>query len=183
MRVRRGYELPQSFILVMGELDTRHGQASLITTIVERNIPVDLVLVSRHTSHADEILSYARRQKIATRIHILYEVNHREIRALYSLAMGVIYTPPEGGSIEPVIEGLRSGSMMILSSTIVNREVARGAAIYVDSISSDELARALRNMLYDVSYRGQLALQSRIEAARFSEEGIAAELSSIYDSI
>lgn len=181
--VRREYELPQSFLLVMGDLDTRHGQASLITTIVERGIPIDLVMVSRHTSHADEILAYARRQKIATRIHILYEVNKREIKALYSLALGVIYTPPEGASIEPVVEGLKSGSAMLLSFTHANCETARGAAIYLDSLSSDDIAIALRSMLFDLSYRGQLSMQSRAESVRFSEESVAAELSSIYDKV
>ncbi len=183
MQLRRRYELPHSFILSLGDLDTRHGQAALITTIVERDIPLDIVMVSRHTTHADEILAYARRVKIATRVHILYEVDERELRALCSLSMGVVYTPPEEASIKPVIEALRSGSAMILSSTRVNREVARGAAIYLESLSSDNIASALRALLYDISYRGQLSLQSSIEAERFCEESVAQELADIYESL
>lgn len=183
MSVRSKYELPQSFILSMGELDTRHGQAALITTIVERGIPLDVVMVSRHTSHADEILAYARRKKVATRVHILYEAAPREVKALYSMAMGVVYTPLEGASIEPIIDSLRAGCVMMLSDTRINREAARGAAIYLDSLRSDDIANALRTLLYDVSYRDQMCAQSISEAKRFSEEGVAQELASIYDGV
>ncbi len=183
MSVRRKYELPRSFILSLGELDTRHGQAELITTIVERDIPLDVVMVSRHTTHADQIVGYARRKKIATRVHILYEVEDYEFKSLFSLAMGMVYTPPEGGSIEPIIEGLKSGCVMVLSDTRINREVARGAAIYLESVRSDDIADALRALIYDASYRGELRAQSYNEAKRFSEEGVAQELASIYDSV
>lgn len=181
--LRNKFELPQSFILSLGELDSRYGQADLVAAILESDIPVDVVICGRHSPYADEILSFARSMNCATRVHLLYETTLRERTSLYHLALGVVYTSPEDAPIEPIIEALRRGTAMILSSTNRNRECARNCAIYLDSLSRSAITTALRTLLYDQSTRGQMRALALAEAERYSEKQAAHDLASIYDEI
>ncbi len=181
--LRDKYQLPQSFILSLGELDSQYKQADLVAAILESDIPVDIVICGRHSRYADQILDYARSMKCATRLHLLYETTLRERTSLYHLALGIVYTSPEDAPIEPVIEALRRGTAMILSPTERNRECARNCAIYLDSLSRTSFTTALRTLLYDQSARGQMRALSIAEAERYSEKQAAKELVEIYEEM
>ncbi len=183
LELRSRLNLPQSFLLVVGEMDTAHSHTTILHSIFEQRYPLDVVIVGRHTTHADTLLRVVRDNGAATHIQFIYECAEGDLSLLYSMALCVIFLPTFEASVEPIIKALTLHTPMILSETPLNRETAQGAALYVDPHSVEELSLAIKEMLYNESFRGQLIAQSVAEARRFEERSIAEELSKIYESV
>ncbi len=183
LAVREKFELPSSFLLMVGSLDTMHNHITLLHALIELDEEINVVICGRRTTHSDVLRAVASDNGLGRRVYFIYELSPRDLIALYRQALALIYTPIYDSGIMPIVDGLRLGVPMILSDTESNREVATEAAIYVASGSVEELASAIKVVIYNESLRGQLIAQCRAESKRYSAEGVAQRLSEIYESI
>ncbi len=183
LSVRSKYQLPASYILTVGSIDSTHHLQTLLFAIVDMKIPLDLVVCGRRTVYVDVLRELAREYGVSSQLHFIYEFDAEDLASIYNMALVLTYLPSMDNSVLPIIEGVRLSVPMILSDTALNREAAGDAALYVDPKSEDEIASALRTVIYDESYRGQLIAQCQVEKCRYSEEEIATRMSKIYESV
>lgn len=184
-RVRRKYELPESFALMLGTIEPRHNHEVLLEALQRSGTNAGVVICGRRTAYSDYLLGVARESHIASRVEFLYELSEADLPALFALARAFVYLPDEGleASIIPIVEALRAGLPMILSDTQRNREAAGDAALYVNPDAVGEVAAALENALGDESFREQVRQRAALRADLFSEHAVAERLMQIYSSL
>ncbi len=183
LEVRQRFDLPETYILIVGEADTMHDHGVILRSIFSLPISLSVVVYTRRTTHADVLLKMVRDSGAAHRVQFIYEIDERDLCSLYRMTLTMIYMPSVESSIIPIVEALHQGVPMILSDTPTNREAVGAAAIFVLSHDEQGLAKAIKEMVYNESYRGQLIAQCWAEAKRYSEENLADQLAKIYESV
>ncbi|MFI3280971.1 MAG: glycosyltransferase [Rikenellaceae bacterium] len=183
LEVRAKFELPETYVLVMGEADTMHDHGVIIHAILSLPINLNIVVSTRRTTHSDVLLRMARDVGAASRVQFIYEMDGPDRCSLYRMALVMIYMPAVESTVAPIIEALHQGVPMILSDMALNRETAGAAAKYVPSHDQQAVAAAIKAIIYSESFRGQLIAQCWAEAKRYSKESIAEQLAKIYESV
>ena len=181
--VRRKYMLPNRFLLMVGTNEPGHHQKTVIDAMIDGGPEFNLVICGRRTAYGDMLLAYVRENSLATKVSFIYEPAMTDLRTMYRMACGVLYLPGYDASPLPVIGGLRQGVAMLLSDVPLNRETAGAAALYVDPASEEAVGRAVRRLLEDEALRRELREQARLEAVRYSGEGLARELEQLYATL
>ncbi|MFR9533524.1 MAG: glycosyltransferase [Rikenellaceae bacterium] len=181
--VRAKFELPDTYILIAGEIDTMHDHAVILHAIFSLPQKLNVVIYGRRTTHSDVLLRMTRDVGQAARVQFIYEIEPADLRSLYRMALVLVYMPAFESSILPIIDALHQRVPMILSDTPLNREAAGSAAEFVPSHDQEAIAEALKRMIYNESYRGQLLAQSCLEAQRYSQESLTKQLFKIYESL
>lgn len=183
--VRRKYDLPRTFILMLGTIEARHNHLQVFEAVLAAELPVGIVVCGRRTGYSDQLLMLARERDIAARVDFLYEPSRDDLPALFRLARAFVYVPDREveASIVPVVEALRCELPMVLSDTPTNREAAGDAALYVRPESVAELAAAMEQTLLDEDYRSATRIRCRQRAELFSEYAVARRLMDIYASL
>ncbi|MFR9500390.1 MAG: glycosyltransferase [Rikenellaceae bacterium] len=180
---RAKFELPDNYILIAGEMDTMHGHTTMLHAVLSSPHPFNAVIYGRRTTHSDVLLQAVRDANAANRIQFIYELDPQEVSLLYRLSMVVLYFPTFESSVMPIVEALHQHVPMVLSDTPLNRETAAQAAIYVEPYDQEALVDALKRVLYNESFRGQLIAQCWVESKRYSDEQLAQQLAQIYESV
>ncbi|MFR9503268.1 MAG: glycosyltransferase [Rikenellaceae bacterium] len=183
LSVRAKFDLPDSYLLVVGEIDTMHGHTTILHSIFALDQRVNVVVYGRRTTHSDVLLRMVRDVGAADRVQFIYEMDRESLPSLYCMALGMLYAPSFESSVEPIVEALHQGLPMILSDTPLNREVAGAAAIYTPLYDESAMSAAIKELLYNESFRGQLIAQCWAEAKRYSEEALSERLAQIYESV
>ncbi len=183
LSLRERLSLPDSYILVCGQMDTMHGHTTILHSVLASPHSLSVVIYGRRTTHSDVLLEAVRDAGAADRIQFIYEVASEDIASLYRMALLMIYLPTFDSSITPIIEALHQGVAMILSTTPLNREVAAQAAIYVEPYDEQALSAAIEQVIYNESFRGQLLAQTVSESRRYSKEGVVERLVQIYEEV
>lgn len=183
--VRRKYELPEKFVLMLGAVEPRHHHEAVFEALLQRAADVGVVVCGRRTVWSDFLLGYARARHMATRVEFLYEVSRADLPALFALARAFVYLPDAAleASVVPIVEALRAGIPMVLSDTPLHREAAADGALYVDPKALDEVADALADVLRDDDLRSEISERARRRAELFSEYAVAQRLIDIYSSL
>ncbi len=183
LALRAKLELPETYILVVGEMDTMHGHTTILHSILSLPYKCSVVIYGRRTTHADVLLQAVRDADASERVQFIYELAAEELTALYRMAMVMLYFPTFESSISPIVLALKQHVAMILSDTPLNREAALSAAIYVEPYDEQALISALKLVIYNESFRGQLIAQCWAESRRYSQESLAEQLARIYESV
>ncbi len=183
LECRERFDLPQTYILIVGEIDTMHGHTTILHAIFEQPQELSVIIYGRRTTHSDTLLEVVRDHGAAGRVTFIYECGQQDLNAIYRMAMVVIYMPSFASSIKPIVEAICQRVPMILSDTPLNREAAGAAALFVRAYDVEALGAAIKSVIYNESFRGQLLALSAVEARRYSAKGVAEQLARIYESV
>lgn len=183
--IRRKYELPRRFVLMIGVMEPRHNLLDAVEAMLEIPEDIGLVICGRKTPYSDFLMGYARTAGIASRVEFVYEPTPADLPVLFRMAEAFVYIPDASAeaSILPVAEALRSGIPLVLSDIPVHREAAADAAVYVAPGDAEELASALGCVLGDEAFRRALVDKELARAELFSEWAVAQRLIDIYSSL
>jgi glycosyltransferase involved in cell wall biosynthesis len=103
--------------------------------------------------------------RLDERVTRLGVVTDEELAQLYRGARCLAYVPLYEGFGLPVLEAMASGTPVVASDIPALREVAGGAAVYVDPLETEDIARGLREA---GERRGELIEAGRERASGFS---------------
>lgn len=183
--VRRKYDLPQNFILMLGTVEPRHHHGTLLEALCTCDSTAGIVICGRRTTYSDSLLTLARERHMAACVDFIYELQPADLPLLFRLARAFVYLPDSGieASIIPVVEALRAGVPMVLSDTSPNRDAAADAAMYVDPESVSEVVAALDRVLTDNAFRTQIQAREEQRAELYSEYAVAQRLVDVYSSL
>ncbi len=181
--VREKYDLPEDYILMLGTVEPRHNHSTLLQVLDQLDEPYNLVICGRHTTYSDVLLRFAREHHLVSKITFVYELLASDLPTIFAMARSMVYTPHIETSILPVIEAMRLRVPMILSDTVLNREAAADAALYVTPGSAEQMLDALLRIMDDEEFRRRMVDREAERAELFSEFAVAQRLVEIYSAL
>lgn len=182
--VRKKYELPERFVLFVGNFNPRKNLERLMQAFdimkENSNQPQHLVIAGEQGWKFDKSRALTR-IKHCEEIHFCGFVADEDMPALYSAAdLFVFPTLYEGFGI-PILEA-QSCSVPVLTSNCSSlSEVAGEAAVFVDPLSGQSIADGMRQVLENVELAEQLRAKGLLNVQRFSWQKSAECLNEIIE--
>ncbi|MDE3212248.1 MAG: glycosyltransferase family 4 protein, partial [Bacteroidota bacterium] len=109
-------------------------------------------------------------------------INNQDLPTIYSQAMVFLYPSLRESFGIPILEAMACGRPVITSNTSSMPEVAGKAALLVDPFSPQEIADAMLRYYQNPSLREAMSLEGLHRAAKFSWDGAAESVLSIYEN-
>jgi glycosyltransferase involved in cell wall biosynthesis len=185
-RVRAAYDLPERYVLAVGNVQPRKNLPRLIAAFAASapEVPdTHLVLVGRSAWRGSEVEATVARLGLGERVRFTGYVPDADLPALYSGAACFCYPSLYEGFGLPPLEAMACGTPTITSNVSSLPEVVGDAAITVDPTSVPDLTAALRRLLPDPAARQQYRACGLQQAARFSWDRTARDTRAVYDAV
>lgn len=157
------------------------------SAVPPRNDGLSLVIVGKKGWLSDEIYALPKKLGIEERVKFLDYVKDKDLPALYSGAIALVYPSLFEGFGLPILEAQACGTPVITSNLSSMPEVAGEGAILVDPYSIEEIADAMINV---ASHKSQVTSKKRENliregfknVQRFSWEKCARETLEVLES-
>lgn len=182
----RKYDLPEPFVLYVGNLEPRKNLPSLLrafATLVKRGLPHSLVLVGSRGWMDDDIFSTLRDLNVGHRVFMPGYVPQEELPALYSAASLFVYASRYEGFGLPILEAMACGVPVITSNVASMPEIAGDAGMLIDPNNETELSEAMARILNDSELRAKMSRDGIERARQFSWERAARETLRVYECV
>lgn len=173
-RIAADLHLPGTFILAVGTLEPRKRLTTLIRALAHPDLRgAHLVVAGPDGWGGVSLAEVAARAGVdGRRIHALGHVTDEALAALYRLASVFVMPSVEEGFGLPVVEAMRAGCPVVISSDPALVEVAGGAGLVVpDSVTGDEYEVAERFATVVGEVLGSCAEQQRMRDAGTARAG------------
>ncbi len=181
--VRERLKLPPRFLFSVGTLEPRKNLQRLMRAFAQvlRDRPelgdVELLLAGKPGWLSEPIVAAAR---ATPGVRLLGPVDDADLPALYTLATATVYPSFYEGFGFPPLESLACGTPVLVSNTSSLPEVVGDVGILVDPMDETAIADGITRLLTDASLAGDARRRGPEQAARFSWERAARQLSSVY---
>jgi glycosyltransferase involved in cell wall biosynthesis len=185
-RVRAAYGIVGEYVLHVGTVHPRKNLARLIDAFaqLQGDFPgLRLVLAGARGWLADPILQRARTLGLADHVRLPGYVAAGDLAALLSGARVYAFPSLYEGFGFPALEAQACGVPLVAARASSLPEVAGDAAVYVDPLSVDDIARGLRLALSDATLCAELAARGAENLRRFSWARAAAEVLAVLEAL
>lgn len=143
----------------------------VVGTDPRKNLPAVIQAFGRIRKVSDLSLVVAGRQcgqlPEGAGVIAVGHVTRQELSGLYSGALALIYTSIYEGFGLPILEAMQAGCPVVTSNVSSMPEVAGGAAVLVDPLSSSAIAKGIEEVLSD---RQKWVVKGKSRAKEFSWE-------------
>lgn len=178
-KVLRSNEFEDKYVVFVGARNGYKNFSVAVDALVDHH---DLKLVviggGAFGTQEKELLQ----NKIPNRYSHAGYISEERLNQLYSNAYALIYPSLYEGFGIPVIEAMKSGCPVIAANSSSVKEIATGAALLLDDISSSEISLSL-SQLRDDLYRESIISSGYIQAEKYSWIKTAEETLNFYDEI
>jgi glycosyltransferase involved in cell wall biosynthesis len=171
--VERERQIPGPFVLMVGDLQPRKNHLGLIRAFEDvigahPHLPHSLVMVGKETWYAPVVRRAAEASKVRDRIHFTGWVSDADLRRFYSACDMLAFPSFYEGFGLPILEAMACGRAVACSNTSAMPEVANAAGILFDPYSTEEIARAISDLLLDPELRLRMERLGAHRASMFS---------------
>ena len=179
-RARKRFNLPDKYLLYLGNFKPHKNVASLVTAYkrVVSNFPeYKLVLAGPLNGHGLKMKDLVVRNGLQD--HVVFTDTIREEdrpEAIFSMAEVFIFPSLYEGFGLPPLEAMACGTPVIASNVTAVPEVIGDAGITVNPLDIDELSRAIEDLLNNQEKRDFLSKRGRQRSKRFCEEETAGKI-------
>ena len=182
--VQKKYNLPESFLLYVGDVNWNKNIPGLIKATASFSIP--LILVGKafldaslaETREINRIISNLGREKFIIRPGF---VSDSDLVCLYELATCLIQPSFYEGFGLPVLEAFVSGCPVVVADNSSLSEIA-GPGIRVDAKSCESITYGIQSVLeLSTEKRAQLIEKGHAWVKQFSWKKVAHETASVYE--
>jgi len=183
LEMRTRFELPDRYLFAVSTVEPRKNLITLLDAYVLLRKELgascpQLVIVGRKGWNNEDILKYMTDLEGA--VQFPGHISDEELIALYQMATCLIFPSLYEGFGLPVLEAMTAGCPVITSTTSSLPEVAGDAALLVDPLNAEEIARAMREIWQDEDLRTHMIDQGRMRASHFSWEETARMTREVY---
>jgi glycosyltransferase involved in cell wall biosynthesis len=170
----------QKVILNVGAIQTRKNIVRLVEAFETVDPGWRMVLAGSAGYGSGEILARIAASPARERITLTGYIAQGDLAAWYSRASIFAFPSLDEGFGMPVLEAMAAGTPVVTSNRSALPEVAGDAAMLVNPESTEELARALRDLTQGEELRRALARRGADRARLFTWEKAVAETWNVY---
>jgi glycosyltransferase involved in cell wall biosynthesis len=187
-KVRDRFHVDGPYVLSVGDLQPRKNHIGLIKAFArlmkdQPQLTHNLVLAGKDTWFGGRVREAAREAGLAGRIHFTGFVPDDDLLQLYNACDCFAFPSLYEGFGIPVLEAMACGRAVICSNTSAIPEVADGAALLFNPESTDEIARALSDVLRDTQLRGRMERLGLKRSSYFSWQKTAEMTLNVYREV
>jgi glycosyltransferase involved in cell wall biosynthesis len=184
-RLKQEYDLPDRFVLYVGNLEPRKNVAVLFDALshfVEEERPPLVIIGKKHLTD-DELSAAYERCRFKDDIRFTGYVPDEDLPLLYNMASVFVFPSLYEGFGLPVLEAMQSGVPVVTSDRSSLPEVVGDAGMTVDPRSPEALSNALRELWTDAGVRDRYRTDGRRRAAQFSWERTADRIATVFENL
>ena len=183
--VKNKFNIPGPFVLTVGDLQPRKNHKGLLKAFEELirahpQLPHHLVFVGKETWYSAEVHRDVKASPIADRVHFAGFVDDEDIVYFYGASDLLVFPSFYEGFGLPILEGMACARAVACSNTTAMPEVANAAGILFDPTSTEQMTRALADVLLDSELRQRLERLGAARAGGFSWENAAQRTLNVY---
>lgn len=173
--LKKKYQLPDEFVLYVGDVTWNKNVPRLLEAAVKINVPLVLVGKALAATEFDrsnkwnaDLLEVERRSKNNRNILRLGFVPTEDLVALYNMATVFVFPSIYEGFGLPIVEAMQSGCPVIISHEGCMPEVGGEAVAYFDGYKTESLVEVLGNILSSKNLQKELSRKGIEQAKKFS---------------
>ncbi len=175
--VQKRYDLGDTVILAVGDLEPRKNVATLIEAVrmlKQRGMnDLQLVLVGKHRRGMERLYKQIAHQNLTKETIITGYITQEDLSALYRLARVFVYPSLYEGFGIPPLEAMLAGTPVVASNASSVPEVIGNAGILVDPTDPQHMADGIEQVLSDDVTAEELIRLGHQQARQFSWETTA----------
>lgn len=188
--LKEKYNLPDRFVLYVGDVTRNKNLVNLVDAIEKINLP--LVMVGKALTNKkfdksnpwNQDLVFVQEQAEKNKnIHLLGFIPQEDLVGLYNTATVFVLPSLYEGFGFPVLEAMQCGCPVVTTKQGSLREVAGDAAHFVDPKDIDSIAKGIEEVFYSKKLQDTLQKKGLIQAKKFSWEKTAEETVKIYEEL
>ncbi len=181
--VRNKYKLEQDYFLFVGALEERKNILNLIEGFSYFGPSRELIIIGRNCEYRNQIELKIKQTNMDNSVRILTDVPSEDLPALYTGADIFCFPSFFEGFGIPLIEAMFCGTPVITSEGSCFPEVAGKGALYVNPLSSFQIAKAMYEITTKPELREQLMMEGAKQVEKFSSENTNQRLNEVYQQV
>jgi len=186
--VRELFHIRAPFLLSVGDLQPRKNQIGLIRAFARLvrahpQLRQNLVLAGKETWFGSRVHEAARESGVEDRIQFVGFVSDDDLLQLYNACDLFVFPSFYEGFGLPALEAMACGRAVTCSATSALPEVVDGAAILFDPYATDEIVRAIADLLLDAELRTRMERLGLQRAAHFSWQKTAEKTLEVFREV
>lgn len=184
------YNLPEKFILYVGDATWNKNLPTLIEAVKEINLT--LVLVGKAISDTDydhnnlwnkDLVKIQKLMKKDKRFIKLGFIPTDDLVCLYNIAALLVFPSIYEGFGLPVLEAMQSGCPVVLSKESCLPEIGGDAAYYINPYNIHSIANGIGEVFYTPKLQRSLSEKGLKQVAKFSWHKTAEDTIKVYKKI
>jgi glycosyltransferase involved in cell wall biosynthesis len=180
--LRMKYVLPKSFMLYVGTIEERKNLLTLLKAMHSGKIDHPLVVIGKATSYMNKVVEFIERHSLINVIFIDVTQN-QDLPGIYQLADLFVYPSIFEGFGIPILEALYSKVPVITSKGSCFSEAGGSSTIYVNPNNAEELAAAIKKVLFDSALQEKMKEDGYLFARNFDEDKVTANIMQVYKKL
>ena len=177
-RVKAKYHIDGDYVLYLGTIQPRKNLRRLIAAFAASTLQPALALAGKPGWYSDQLLQHANE-----RVKFIGYVDAADKRALLSGARAFVFPSLYEGFGFPVLEAMVCGVPALCSNTSSLPEVAGEAAVLVNPLEVDDIARSLRDITTNEDLRRTLIERGYQQAQKFTWQACADVVLSVFEDV
>lgn len=182
-RVKEKYNLPDFFILYLGNIESRKNISGIIRGFLYKEIPWYCHLVLAGFGKYRNFLPENLENESKNRIHYIGYIDQKDTCALYSLSKIFLYISFYEGFGFPPLEAMACGVPTIISAASSLPEVAGDASIIVDPYNIRDISKAIQYLIEDNGLRRAIIEKGKLQIKKYRWENSARKVIEIFSNI
>ena len=188
--IQKKYNLPEKFVLYVGDVTWNKNLPRLIDAVKQINIPLVMVGKSLVSEDFDknnpwnaDLLKMQEKSNKDDNIIRLGFIDEMELVQVYNLATVFIMPSLYEGFGLPILEAMACGCPVITTKEGSLEEVAGDAAFYVDGYDVESISSGIKKVFSDEALQKELSIKGLIIAEKFSWKNTALETAKVYKEV
>lgn len=178
-----GQERP--FILNVGAFEERKNQLALIEAFskISYFIQQDLILIGNGKDYLEECKALVTKLNLTDRVRFLSNIPYNDLPIFYQAADLFCFPSHFEGFGLPIVESLFSQTPVITSNGSCFPESAGPNSVYIDPLSTDDIADKIVKVLNDVELQENMISKGYEFVQQFHRKNVTAKLLECYSQI
>ena len=177
-RVKAKYHIDGDYLLYLGTIQPRKNLQRLITAFASCNLPLALMLAGKPGWYSEQLF-----QQEHDRVKLIGYVAAADKNALLSGATAFVFPSLYEGFGFPVLEAMACGVPVLCSNTSSLPEVAGEAALLVNPLEVDNIARGLQEITTNEDLRKTLIERGYQQVQKFTWPACAEVVLNVFEKV
>jgi glycosyltransferase involved in cell wall biosynthesis len=195
-RVRDRYQLPERFLLSVGTIIERKNLLTICKAyylLRDEPIPPLLVVGKGKGKYYQQVKDFIVQFGLGNRIRFLSEdpqaatamdwLSTADLSIMYQLGSAMLYPSSFEGFGMPVMEALWAGLPVITSNQSCLPEVGGDAALYVNPLEAEDIADAIRKVIFDEGLAAAMRVKGFLHTEAFAPARYVQSVMDVYNKV